>query len=148
MVGRENTNTNYMKKIITTILLLMPLFVMAQTTPPIVMGSKLYEFRNGLRVDSAFFIPRKDTLFFDNTLKAPGMLTWRPADSTFYLYRGDRWVSILSSAGTGLQQVTDIGNVTTNEIVLTGADSLRDVDGLHLLKNTFWSGNLYRGTKD
>jgi hypothetical protein len=96
-MGRgESTNTDYMKKIITTILLLMPLFVMAQTAPPIVMGSKLYEFRNGLRADSAFFIPRKDTLFFDNTLKAPGMLTWRPADSTIYVYRGDRWLSIFS----------------------------------------------------
>lgn len=91
-----------MKKIITIILFLMPLFLMAQTAPPIVQGSKLYEFRNGLRIDSAFFIPRKDTLFFDNTLKAPGMITWRPADSTFYLYRGNRWLSIVSSAGTGL----------------------------------------------
>lgn len=86
-----------MKKIITTILLLIPLFAMAQTAPPIMMGSKLYEFRNGLRVDSAFFIPRKDTLFFDNTMKAPGMLTWRPADSTLYIYRGDRWVTVISS---------------------------------------------------
>lgn len=90
-----------MKNIITTILLMMPLFLMAQTAPPIVMGSKLYEFRNGLRIDSALFIPRKDTLFFDNTMKAPGMLTWRPADSTLYIYRGDRWVSVFSSE-TGL----------------------------------------------
>lgn len=80
---------------------MIPLFVMAQTAPPIMMGSKLYEFRNGLRVDSAFFIPRKDTLFFDNTMKAPGMLTWRPADSTLYIYRGDRWASVFSSE-TGL----------------------------------------------
>jgi len=102
MDGGKDTNTDYMKKIITTILLLLPLFLMAQTAPPILQGSKYYEFKNGLRVDSAFFIPRKDTLFFDNTLKAPGMITWRPADSTLYLYRGDRWISILSSSNPGV----------------------------------------------
>jgi hypothetical protein len=91
-----------MKRIITTILLLMPLFLMAQTAPPILQGSKYYEFRNAVRVDSAFFIPRKDTLFFDNTLKAPGMITWRPADSTLYMYRGNRWISILSSSTPGV----------------------------------------------
>lgn len=75
---------------------------MAQTAPPILQGSKYYEFRNGLRIDSALFIPRKDTVFFDNTLKAPGMITWRPGDSTFYIYRGDKWLPILSTAGVSL----------------------------------------------
>lgn len=102
MAGGKDTNTDYMKRIITTIILLVPFIAMAQTAPPIFQGSKYYEFRNAVRVDSAFFIPRKDTLFFDNTLKAPGMLTWRPQDSTIYVYRGNRWLSLVSSSGTGL----------------------------------------------
>lgn len=80
-------------------ILILRMTAFAQTSIPIQMGSKYYEFKNAVRVDSALFIPRKDTLFTDNTLKAPGMILWRPVDSSFYIFNGVKWNVVLSSSG-------------------------------------------------
>lgn len=71
------------------ILLLLPFMALGQTATPIVMGSKYYEFKNAIRPDSAFFVPRKDTGTTDVTLLAPGMLVYRPADSLLYWRKGN-----------------------------------------------------------
>ncbi len=83
-----------MYRILTILFLLLPFISKGQTYPPQKQGAKLYEFMNGLRPDSAFFIPRKDTATTDETMRAPGMLVYRPADSLLYYRRGDSMVAI------------------------------------------------------
>lgn len=80
-----------MKKLVIILLVALPLLSVAQTAPPIVMGSKLYEFKNGIRPDSAIFLPRKDTTASDPTMIAPGMMLWRPADQSFYGRDSTKW---------------------------------------------------------
>lgn len=87
-----------MKKVLTIILLAFSFLANAQTQPPIVQGSKLYEFKNGIRPDSAFFLPRKDTGVTDATMRAPGMLQYRPQDSLLYWMKGNKMTPIASGA--------------------------------------------------
>jgi hypothetical protein len=86
-----------MKKLFSIFFLVLPFILKAQTQPPIVQGSKLYEFRNGVRHDSAFFLPRRDTTNADPTMLAPGMFQWRPADQKFYGRDSTKWFSFAAS---------------------------------------------------
>src|SRR5690349_5116300 len=79
-----NQNTNNMRILLSLIFALAGFSAFSQTYPPMTMGSKLYEFKNGARFDSAAFLPRRDTTNADATMLAPGMLQWRPADQSFY----------------------------------------------------------------
>lgn len=72
---------------------------MAQTYPPIVQGSKLYEFKNGARIDSGLFLPRRDTSITDATMKAPGMILYRTADSLLYYMKGNTMVALTTGSG-------------------------------------------------
>jgi len=78
-----------MRRLITILLILFPFILKAQTYPPIVQGSKLYEFKNGVKMDSALFLPRRDTGVSDATMKAPGMLVYRNIDSLLYYLKGN-----------------------------------------------------------
>lgn len=97
-----------MKRIITTIILLVPFIAMAQTAPPIFQGSKYYEFRNSVRVDSAFFAPRRDTIISDLTLKAEGMLTYRPQDRSMWFFNGNYWVKLGSGGGDATTAIDSV----------------------------------------
>ncbi len=83
-----------MKKVLTIILLAFSFWASAQTQPPISQGSKLYQFRNGVKIDSALFLPRKDTGTWDATMRAAGMLVYRPQDSLLYYRKGDSMVAL------------------------------------------------------
>ncbi len=80
-----------MRRLLIFTILLLPLSTLAQTYPPIGQGSKLYQFRNGIKIDSAFFAPRRDTTNDDPTMLAPGMIQWRPQDQSFYGSDSTRW---------------------------------------------------------
>lgn len=80
-----------MRRIVTIILTLLTAVSFAQTANPIFQGSKYYEFRNAVRIDSAFFAPRRDTVITDLSLKAEGMLTYRPQDKTLWYFNGSYW---------------------------------------------------------
>jgi hypothetical protein len=88
-----------MRRILTIILLAFSFASTAQTQPPIVQGSKLYQFKNGIKVDSALFLPRKDTSTSDATMRAPGMIVYRPQDSLIYYRKGDAMVPMSTGAG-------------------------------------------------
>lgn len=98
----------------------IPLFGLAQTAPPIVQGSKYYEFRNSVRIDSALFLPRRDTFIYDVTLRAPSMLTGRPQDSLLYYYTGSKWLKLLS----------DIDTTSLSARINSKVDSSRWLDSL------------------
>lgn len=87
-----------MRHIILLIFILVHSVAVSQTASPISQNSKYYEYKNAVRVDSAFFLPRKDTLTTDISLLAPGMIVYRPADSLIY-YRKGAAMTRLSSAG-------------------------------------------------
>ena len=61
------------------------------------------------------------------TLPSEGDLWWSTTDNTLYIYYRDedteQWVVTVPSAGVGtLQQVTDAGNNTTNDIIVGSTD--------------------------
>jgi hypothetical protein len=94
--------------------------VLAQTATPIVQGSKLYEFKNGIRADSAAFMPRRDTFTSDATMKAPGMLLYNLSDSLMYYRNNFRWKP-LSSGSTPTIYTSD-GSIL-DERTITGTPS-------------------------
>lgn len=106
------------------ILLLFPFVAMGQTATPIVMGSKYYEFKNAIRPDSAFFVPRKDTGTTDATLLAPGMLVYRTLDSLLYWRKGNKMTPIASGIGS----LSDYVKYTDTAAML--ANYIRTLNGL------------------
>lgn len=89
-----------MKRLTILLFVFIPFIANAQTAVPIVQGSKYYQFRNAVRMDSALFIPRKDTIIYDATLRAPSMLTGRPQDSLLYYYTGSKWLKMITDLDT------------------------------------------------
>lgn len=91
-----------MKKIIFIILLGISQFCEAQTQPPsTVFNGVLYQYRNSLRIDSNLFVPKRDTVGFNSALSAPGNIRWRPADSSLYYFRGNKWISLATQSPLG-----------------------------------------------
>lgn len=74
--------------------LLLPFFAQSQTAVPIQMGSKYYRFKNGVRIDSALFLPRRDTGNNDPMLLAPGELIYRNIDSLLWYRQGSKMVPL------------------------------------------------------
>lgn len=124
-----------MRRIITIILLFITAVTSAQTASPIFQGSKYYEFRNAVRIDSAFFAPRRDTFITDISLKAEGMLTYRPQDKSLWYFNGSYWVHLSSQSGISsaidsvrLSNDTLYFRYTTgNELSVKIAQSLQDI---------------------
>jgi hypothetical protein len=104
-----------MKKVLTIILLAFSFLATAQTQPPIVQGSKLYQFRNGVKIDSALFLPRKDTGSSDATMRAPGMIVYRTLDSLLYYRKGDSMVALTT------------GRVDSLTLTVENIDALRAI---------------------
>lgn len=96
-----------MRKVLTIILLAFSFLATAQTQPPISQGSKLYQFRNGVKIDSALFLPRKDTGVTDGTMRAPGMLLYRSIDSLLYYMKGNTMTSLTIGADGKFVHYTD-----------------------------------------
>lgn len=72
-----------------------------QTQPPTqTFNGVLYQYKNSLRVDSNFFLPKRDTSGFNSALTALGNIRMRPADSIIYYWKGTKWQSLLSSVDT------------------------------------------------
>jgi hypothetical protein len=95
-----------MRRIITSILLLfLTVICAAQTAPPISQGSKYYQFRNSVRIDSALFLPRRDTFITDASLKAAGMITYRP-DGTVWYFNGSYWNQVSPGSGNFIKNDT------------------------------------------
>lgn len=109
-----------MRRIITILLLIIPFVGMAQTYPPIVQGSKLYQFKNGLRIDSGLFIPRRDTYITDAAMKAAGMLLYRTADSLLYYLKGNTMTPL--TTGKRIDSLT----LTVENIAALRATSFSD----------------------
>lgn len=109
-------------KILLIVFSLFSILVQAQTAPPITMGSKYYQFKNAVRIDSAFFLPRKDTITPDPTLIAPGMLLYRPGDGGLYYKDETKWVK--TGTGTGVNIYNSNGTLTGNRILNGGAFQL------------------------
>lgn len=105
-----------LKRFLFIIFSFLPHFLQAQSATPQIMGLKYYEFKNGVRVDSALFLPRKDTTITDPTLQAPGMVLYRAQDSLIYYYNGNKWSAFLST-GAGQQNIYTIdGSTPANQI--------------------------------
>lgn len=83
-----------------TALLLLPVLVIGQTHTSVDQGATLYRFKNGIKPDSALFLPRKDTATTDPTMLAPGMLVYRPLDSLLYWRKGNAMTPIASGVGS------------------------------------------------
>lgn len=150
-----------MNRILAILFFLLPFIAKGQTYPPQNMGAKFYLFKNGLGVDSALFLPRRDTNITDATMRAPGMILYRSADSLLYYMKGNTMVPL--TAGNGLfvrytdtaamlspylrivdtagllrtiptlQKVTDSGNTTTNSMFITGLGDNTPTTGSGLL---------------
>jgi len=137
-----------MKLIFSFCLSLITLSVFSQTQPPIAQNSKLYEFKNGLRIDSAFFAPRRDTFTTDATMKAPGMLLYNLSDSIMYYRNSFAWKPLLSGSlnASSLQDVTTVGDTTSNVISFTDFVNYQDVTGLTIGRGIIYSGRIFAGT--
>jgi hypothetical protein len=97
---------------------------------PQLFGSKLYEFRNYVLVDSFLMVQGGDTLGIP---RWPA-LKYKTSDNRWYGYHGQRWRAFLNGTdtvslsnridsllgGENLQQVTDRGNITTDTIIANG----------------------------
>lgn len=85
-----------MKRIITSLIILLCQYIsFGQSQPPTqVWLGPLYRFNNGLKIDSALFIPRKDTATTNVNLVGRGMLTYRPSDQKLWLRNDTGWVEI------------------------------------------------------
>lgn len=70
----------------------------------------------------------------------------RSNDTLFFRYTTGGELAVPIPPGS-LQQTTDVGNITNNTIVLSGANNIQNIDGLHLMDGSIYSGNLYTGTK-
>ncbi len=92
---------------------------MAQTATPIVNGGTYYEFKNGVRIDSALFLPRRDTTVTDLRLKAPGMLLYRPQDSLLYYLKGNTMTALGGGSGANINIYNSNGILSGNR-TLTG----------------------------
>lgn len=96
-----------MRKIILILLLSFSGVSYAQTAPPTQnFYGKLYDFRNGLRVDTALFLPRKDTLTTDATMRDAGMLVYRTVDSLLYYRKGNTMTPLFTGTGSLLDYYT------------------------------------------
>jgi hypothetical protein len=85
----------------------------AQTQIPQDFGGKLYRFKNGEKVDSALFLPRRDTLHTDSTMIAPGQLMYRLMDSLLYYRRGDAMTPLTIGSVSGFVPATRSINTTS-----------------------------------
>lgn len=74
-----------MNKILTFLFLFLSIGAFAQTETPQVFGSRYYEFKNTVRMDSGLIAPRADTTQIRPSLLAPGFLRWRPQDQRLYI---------------------------------------------------------------
>lgn len=90
-----------MRRITTIILTLLTAISFAQTAPPIVQGSKYYQFKNAIRIDSALFIPRGDTFISDISLKAAGMIKYKTSDKSIWYFNGSYWSKLYIQEGSG-----------------------------------------------
>lgn len=88
-----------MYRILTVFLFLLPFLTKGQTHTSVDQGATLYKYKNGLKVDSALFLPRKDTVTADLTMRAPGMLVYRPQDSLLYYRKGDAMTPVSTGGG-------------------------------------------------
>lgn len=107
-----------MKLIFAFCLSLITLTAFSQTAAPIGQYSKLYEFKNGVRVDSAFFAPRRDTFTSDATMKAPGMLLYNMSDSLMYYRNSFKWKPLFSTGAVPTLYTSD-GEILENRTVLS-----------------------------
>lgn len=99
-----------------------------QTQPPTqTFNGVLYQYKNSLRVDSNFFLPKRDTSGFNSALTALGNLRMRPADSIIYYWKGTKWLSLLSSLDT----------TSLSTRINAKADTLRLNDSLAVLNDRF-----------
>lgn len=87
-----------MRRILLILILFFPVLLYGQSHIPVDQGSTLYRYKNGVKIDSALFLPRKDTSTVDPTMRAPGMLVYRPQDSILYYRKGDSMVSLTTGA--------------------------------------------------
>jgi len=88
-----------------------------------------------------------------------GAMIYNTASSTPFFWDGSEWIAVATGTGfgsLGLQQVTDVGNVTTNSIQFAGATSTGNIipgtNNTYTLGNTdyrwsdIWSGIVHVGT--
>lgn len=74
-----------MKILFTILLLAFATLAFGQTETPQVFGSRYYEFKNTVRMDSGLIAPRADTTQIRPSLLAPAFLLWRPQDQRLYI---------------------------------------------------------------
>lgn len=85
-----------MNRILAILFLLLPFVTKGQTYPPQNMGAKFYLFKNGAGMDSALFLPRRDTNITDATMRSAGMILYRPLDSLLYYMKGNTMTPVAS----------------------------------------------------
>lgn len=94
-----------MRKLLTILFCIFGYVAKAQTEIPQLFGSRYYEFKNTVRIDSGFLLPRSDTFFKRSSLVAPGDIRWRPQDSSIYYYNGIYWPRVLT-----MKDITDLSD--------------------------------------
>lgn len=119
-----------MKKILIILLISLPFMVNAQTQPPNgTFSGILYEYKNALRVDTVFLLPRTDTLGIRPSLLAPGAMIYRLANKTFYGYNGSYWVSFSAGINSAIDSIR-LSHDTLYARQTTGGEIAIKVTGL------------------
>ena len=93
-------------------MLVIPVILNGQTHTPVVQGSTIYQFKNGVKIDSALFAPRRDTTNADPTMIAPGMFQWRPQDQSFYGRDSVGWKKFAFGANV-IDQIDTVPTIAT-----------------------------------